>query len=61
MPERKKVLKLKDEVHYPLVKKIDWSSTDRHIDSDAEIVDMLEVNTKVALTIPTSERTRPGG
>ena len=70
VPDRKKIFKLKDEVHYPrndralhlLSKgKIDWNPTDKHNDSDAEIVDMLEVTARVTLTIPTSERTRPGG
>ena len=61
---------MNDEVHYPLNDrtlhllskgKIDWNSTDKHNNSDAEIVDMLEVTTKVTLVIPTIERTRPGG
>ena len=70
MSERKRILKLNDEVPYPLNNrtlhllrkgKIDWNSTDKHNNSDAEIVDMLEVTTKVTLVIPTIERTRPGG
>ena len=61
---------MNDEVHYPLndrtlyllsKSKIDWNSIDKHNNSDAEIVDMLEVTTKVTLVIPTIERTRPGG
>ena len=70
VPERKKTLKLNDEVHYPLNDRtlhllsngiIDWNSIDKHKDSDAEIVDMLGVTTEIALTTPTSERTRPSG
>ena len=70
VPDRKKILKLNDEVHYPLNKrtlnslskgKIDWNSTDKLNNSDAEIVDMLEVIIKVTLVIPTIEKARPGG
>jgi hypothetical protein len=59
VPERKKILKLNDEVHYTLNDrtlnllskgKIDWNSTDKHNKSDAEIVDMLDVTTKVSNT-----------
>ena len=70
VPERKKILKLNDEVHYQLNDrtltlfskgKIDWNSTDKHKNRDAEIVDMVEVTTTVTLVIPTVERTRPSG
>ena len=70
VPERKKTLKLNDEVDYPLndrtlsllsKSKIDWNSTDKHNNSDAEILDMLEVNIEFKLVIPTIEGTRPGG
>ena len=68
--ERKKILKLKDDIHYPVNDrtlhllskgKIDWNTTDKYNNSDAEIVDILEVSTKITLVIPTLERTRPGG
>lgn len=70
IPNQKKILKLTNNVHYPLNDrtlnllsrgKIDWNSTDKYNPSDEEIIDILDKDSTVTLIVPEGEKTRAGG